>query len=50
MQSLVKKPVYSNNNPAPVKLPNAYIKSADHSVPIPTHRVLVDSIRFTPKQ
>ncbi|HMI04531.1 MAG TPA: hypothetical protein VK541_18720 [Pedobacter sp.] len=35
----VKTPVYSALRPEPVRMPNGYVKAADQSVPMPTHKI-----------
>lgn len=39
----VKTPVYSSLRPEPVRMPNGYLKAADQSVPMPTHKVEITS-------
>lgn len=36
--SFVKTPAYSAVRPEPVRMPNGYLKAADNSVPMPTHK------------
>lgn len=39
----VKTPAYSAVRPEPVRMPNGYLKAADKSVPMPTHKVEIIS-------
>jgi len=37
--SFVKTPAYSALRPEPVRMPNGYLRAADQSVAMPTHKV-----------
>jgi hypothetical protein len=41
--NFVKTPAYSAVRPEPARMPNGYLRAADQSVPMPTHKVEIIS-------
>ena len=44
----VKTPVYSALRPAPVRMPNGYVRADDKSAPMPVHKVEITPGRAFP--